>query len=99
MAYYKFTNDYGERFGSCEVFRWDRFDCADAGLIARDSDSATGWICWEFGIGGTYRKDTNPEDWEGWYWQACFPGCLPDGDPMGPYATEAECMDAAQVAA
>ena len=18
-----------------------------------------------------------------WYWQACFPGCLPDGDPEG----------------
>lgn len=21
----------------------------------------------------------------GWYWQACFPGCLPDGDPFGPF--------------
>lgn len=28
----------------------------------------------------------------GWYWQACFPGCLPDGDPMGPFATEAEAL-------
>ena len=23
----------------------------------------------------------------GWYWWACFPGCLPDGDPMGPFAS------------
>jgi hypothetical protein len=21
----------------------------------------------------------------GWYWQACFPGCLPDGDANGPF--------------
>ena len=25
----------------------------------------------------------------GHYWQACFPGCLPDGEPMGPFRTEA----------
>lgn len=24
----------------------------------------------------------------GWYWQACFPGCLPDGELMGPFDTE-----------
>ena len=24
----------------------------------------------------------------GWYYWACFPGCLPDGDPMGPFDTE-----------
>ena len=28
----------------------------------------------------------------GWYWQACFPGCLPDSDPVGPFATEAEAL-------
>ncbi len=30
---------------------------------------------------------------EGWYWWACFPGCLPDGEPSGPFPTEydAEC--------
>lgn len=21
----------------------------------------------------------------GWYWFACWPGCLPDGDPQGPF--------------
>lgn len=23
----------------------------------------------------------------GWYWHACLPGCLPDGDPMGPFTS------------
>jgi hypothetical protein len=23
----------------------------------------------------------------GWYWWPCFPGCLPDGDPLGPFTT------------
>ena len=24
---------------------------------------------------------------ENWYWQACFPGCLPDSDPIGPFSS------------
>jgi len=32
----------------------------------------------------------------GWYWWACFPGCLPDGDPQGPYESEQAAIDAAQ---
>jgi hypothetical protein len=32
----------------------------------------------------------------GWYWCPCFPGCLPDGDPNGPFATEAEALADAQ---
>lgn len=31
-----------------------------------------------------------------WFWRACFPGCLPDGEPMGPFATEAEAIADAQ---
>lgn len=23
----------------------------------------------------------------GWYWWSCFPGCLPDSDPIGPFNT------------
>lgn len=29
----------------------------------------------------------------GWYWQACYPGCLPDGDPAGPFETEQDAID------
>jgi hypothetical protein len=32
----------------------------------------------------------------GWYWWACFPGCLPDSDPCGPFETEAEALADAQ---
>lgn len=31
-------------------------------------------------------------DMGGWYWQACFPGCLPDGDPMGPFDSYAAAL-------
>ncbi len=28
------------------------------------------------------------EPWRaGWYWWSCFPGCLPDGDPVGPFSS------------
>jgi hypothetical protein len=29
---------------------------------------------------------------EGWYWWSCFPGCLPDGDPTGPFSSEDEAL-------
>lgn len=28
----------------------------------------------------------------GYYWWACFPGCIPDGEPVGPFDTEEEAM-------
>ena len=31
----------------------------------------------------------------GWFYQACFPGCLPDGEPCGPFASYAEAREAA----
>lgn len=31
----------------------------------------------------------------GWYWQAEFPGCLPDGEPCGPFpSSRAAWLDA-----
>lgn len=32
----------------------------------------------------------------GWFWQSCYPGCLPDGDPNGPFDTDAEALADAQ---
>jgi len=29
----------------------------------------------------------------GWYWWACFPGCLPDGEPRGPFKTERDAIN------
>lgn len=28
----------------------------------------------------------------GWYWWPCFPGCLPDGEPTGPFESEDEAV-------
>lgn len=42
----------------------------------------------------TYEDGSVLDD--GWYWQACFPGCLPDGEPNGPFTTEAEAVEAAR---
>ena len=28
----------------------------------------------------------------GWYWWPCFPGCHPDGDPVGPFQTERDAV-------
>ena len=32
----------------------------------------------------------------GWYWWPCFPGCMPDGEPNGPFGTEALAIEDAQ---
>ena len=32
----------------------------------------------------------------GWYWWTCFPGCLPDSEPNGPFATRKEALTDAQ---
>ena len=48
------------------------------------------------------RNDKGTHEWSGhrsmngWYWWPCFPGCLPDSDPIGPFATEEEAIADAQ---
>lgn len=29
----------------------------------------------------------------GWFWWACFPGCMPDGEACGPFASEDEALE------
>jgi hypothetical protein len=42
---------------------------------------------------GELELDNDGEPSEaGWYWWACFPGCLPDGEPFGPFATKDEAL-------
>ena len=37
--------------------------------------------------------DENGEPLEpGFYWWPCFPGCLPDSDPIGPFDSEEEAI-------
>lgn len=35
----------------------------------------------------------------GWYWWTCFPGCMPDSEPMGPFDTEEEAIEDARAEA
>jgi hypothetical protein len=48
-------------------------------------------LCW-------CTEDCIPDDADGdcrgtgWYWWPCSPGCLPDGEPVGPFDTEAEAL-------
>lgn len=46
---------------------------------------------------GSYTQGEEDSIAPGWYWQACFPGCLPDGDPMGPFETEEQALEDADV--
>lgn len=38
-------------------------------------------------------EEEGTESEAGWYWWQCFPGCLPDGLPIGPFATEQDAID------
>lgn len=51
----------------------------------------------------TFYRKANESSWAdengnlhdngpGWYYWFCFPGCMPDSDPMGPFETEAEAL-------
>ena len=39
---------------------------------------------------------TSHSEHVGWYYWACFPGCLPDGEPIGPFETEDDAILDAQ---
>jgi hypothetical protein len=77
MTYHAFVDASGELYGSFEVFY------ADAGLC---SDLAGPQFA--TGVPAEERITYQP----GWYWWAGFPGCLPDGDPSGPFETEQEAL-------
>jgi hypothetical protein len=42
---------------------------------------------------GDAKQDSDC-DGPGWYYWFCFPGCLPDSDPFGPYDTQAAAIAA-----
>ena len=42
-------------------------------------------------------SDDEPDEYrQGWYYWFCFPGCLPDSDVVGPFASEADALRDAQ---
>jgi hypothetical protein len=48
------------------------------------------------GIASSISEDDAIENiaarYAGHYWWSCQPGCLPDGDPVGPFVSEAEAI-------
>jgi len=40
-----------------------------------------------YGSFEVYWNEDHDSELSGWYWSPCFPGCLPDGDPSGPFET------------
>lgn len=50
-------------------------------------------VFWHDGRG---PDDSSEPAGPGWYWWSCHPGCLPDGEAQGPYATSKEAYDEAR---
>jgi len=55
-----------------------------ASMNSRDRDAMFDAMIEELGITG------------GWFYWFCFPGCLPDSTPFGPFDTRQEAIDAAR---
>jgi hypothetical protein len=89
VTYYQFRDDNGTAYGSCELFFMSAAD-------VRAQWRVHGWD--GFAVPSDCPGDpldsavNDPADLAGWYWQACYPGCLPDSDPIGPFPTEEEAM-------
>lgn len=69
-----------------EVFEAQYFECPDCSLIVLEHECPD---C------GPFSK-TSGNTLMGWFYWFCLPGCLPDSEPFGPFATEAEALQDAQ---
>ena len=97
MAYGHYKADGGSEYGSFEVYYKEHLETEhtlncdhDSGCGDASGYCAAGILCDECNGGACW------EDGEGWYYQSCFPGCLPDGDAFGPYDTEEDAFAAAE---
>ena len=78
-----------------EVFRGILRTCTDCGAEQLADDSVIG----DDAFPDCECDESHINSSPGWFWQACFPGCLPDGEPNGPFDSEAEALAAAREAA
>ena len=83
--YHSFLDENGSKYGSFEVFEVNQSNVLD---FAIDQFGKTYY--------GSVDTDLKPSEITGHYWQSCFPGCLPDSDPIGPFTTESEAISDAQ---
>lgn len=88
---------------------YHRFVCQNCKGLPRGEDGALCDVCEgesEWGSFQVFFVDPEDEPWAkgeddgmkepGWYWWACFPGCMPDSDAIGPFPTEEAAFRAAQ---
>lgn len=54
------------------------------------------WYAEEGELNEWFETDDEDPSPAGWYWWSCFPGCLPDGAPIGPFETESAALSDAQ---
>lgn len=65
------------RIGTCEVFESEYIECTECQAATLDIDHAV--KCDHCGN----KEFTVPLT--GWFYWCCMPGCLPEGDAMGPF--------------
>lgn len=78
-----FHVDAGEWFVDEDGERVDVSDVTDW----TDDD---GTVLWEVTASGMACEPNAA----GWYYWFCFPGCMPEGEPIGPYETEQAAVEA-----
>jgi hypothetical protein len=69
----------------------------DSDEFLEDSDSVFHDMLKEYVGSHKYNDDKEiaARNLAGFYWQTCVQGCLPDGDPVGPFKTADECENEA----
>jgi hypothetical protein len=89
MTYHTFQPADAEPFGSFETFHMTTHD------VMREWCADDGGYCVPCELYSDVATVNAPAELAGWYWWACFPGCLPDGEPAGPFETEEAAIEAA----
>ena len=70
-----------------EVFMATWAECPECSrLLISDT------LCVQMACPDCDRQPIARKQGEGWFYWYCFPGCLPDSEPSGPFATEAEAL-------
>ena len=97
MSYGTFLDEEGnDAGGSFEILYIDEDDCFD--LNEQHLEEHEGY--WFDEIEDEVERKLAIQDegpyTPGWYWRACFPGCLPDGEPNGPFKNDETAERAAE---
>lgn len=87
------SDDYS--LPNVETFRARYGDCPFCTSTVVEDGSGQ-FHCEECHDGRTSQGVTPAEINTGWFYWYCFPGCLPEGEPMGPYKTERAAVKAAR---